>query len=252
MEPEALEQLGLTKGEAKVYLALLRLGASKTGAIASEAGVSSSKVYKILDRLERKGMAGHVLAGGVRRYNALEPRRILDWVAREQDALAARREAIERMLPALEKQKQPRGESEASIYFGVRGVTNFYCNILDELKPGECYRVIGAGYGDDIPGLRNFFYAYHKRRAKKRIRVKMLANWEVRDNLVQTTRKHSEIRFLPQYLATKMTVVFYGRKVFVIILAREPVGFLLENEEAAKSFQAYFDAFWKIARTAKA
>ena len=51
MDMKILQDIGLSEGETKVYLALLRLGATKTGALAANAGVSSSKVYKILDRL---------------------------------------------------------------------------------------------------------------------------------------------------------------------------------------------------------
>jgi sugar-specific transcriptional regulator TrmB len=50
MDPKMLEEIGLTEGESKVYLALLKLGATKTGPLIKEADVSSSKVYKILER----------------------------------------------------------------------------------------------------------------------------------------------------------------------------------------------------------
>ena len=53
MDVKLLHDIGLTDGETKVYLALISLGTTKTGPLASKAGVSSSKVYKILDRLEK-------------------------------------------------------------------------------------------------------------------------------------------------------------------------------------------------------
>ena len=55
---ELLEKIGLTKGESKVYLALLRIGKSNIGPIIKEAKVSNSKVYDILDRLAQKGLVG--------------------------------------------------------------------------------------------------------------------------------------------------------------------------------------------------
>jgi sugar-specific transcriptional regulator TrmB len=48
MKHEILERIGLTIGEAKIYLALLDLAQSTTGPIVEESGVSTSKIYKIL------------------------------------------------------------------------------------------------------------------------------------------------------------------------------------------------------------
>ena len=76
----------------------------------------------------------------------------------------------------------------------------------------------------------------------------MLANYDIKGNMVKTTRKNSEIRFLPQYLITNMEIVFYKNKTFIAIFASEPVGFLIENEETTKGFRKYFEAFWKGCR----
>ena len=76
MDPKELTRIGFTIGEAKVYLALLRLGSTTTGPLATEAGVSSSKVYKILARLEKKGLAGHTIKSKVKHFQAIDPRRL--------------------------------------------------------------------------------------------------------------------------------------------------------------------------------
>lgn len=76
----------------------------------------------------------------------------------------------------------------------------------------------------------------------------MLANFDTKYTLVETTRLNSEVRFLPQYLVTNMIILFYKNKVFIAILTKDPKSFLLESAEAVKSFRAYFNAFWKIAK----
>ena len=137
MDLKLLEEIGLTQGEVKVYQALLRLGPSKTGELCAAAGVSSSKVYKILDRLRAKGLAGQVLKEGVKHYVAMEPRRVLDYLDEKQEQLAGKRQLIEKMLPELEKQKKGAGrKTSVSVHEGLRPVTNLFRNILDELKAG--------------------------------------------------------------------------------------------------------------------
>ncbi|MBI5227971.1 hypothetical protein HY988_05265 [Candidatus Micrarchaeota archaeon] len=250
MDLKLLEEIGLTQGEVKVYLALLRIGATKTGPLSATAGVSSSKVYKMLDRLERKGLVGHIIKGEIKYFTAMEPKRLLDFLDEREKQLQNKKAEIEKMLPELEKTKSlTNGKTEAVLYEGFRAVTNFFRNIVDELEAGETYYVIGGGYGKNIPKLQRFFYGHHMRRGRKKIIVKMLANFDTKNTLVKTTSKHSEIRFLPQYLITNMEIVFYKNKVFIAFWTLEPKGLLLESEEAVKSFSTYFDALWKIAKT---
>jgi HTH-type transcriptional regulator, sugar sensing transcriptional regulator len=50
----ALQKLGLTYYEAKVYYALIMLGSAKPSQIAEESGIPRTKIYDILRKLEKK------------------------------------------------------------------------------------------------------------------------------------------------------------------------------------------------------
>jgi hypothetical protein len=119
--------------------------------------------------------------------------------------------------------------------------------MVDELRPGEGYYVIGATYGE-TRGLREFFYKHHIRRYKKKIKVNMLANSDLKGKLEKTTGVRSEIRYLPHCWVTNMQIVFYRNKVFIALFTHNPKGFLIESPEAVNSFKIYFDALWKIGR----
>ncbi len=248
MDYKLLQGIGLTEGESKVYLALLKLGETKTGNLVKKAGVSSSKVYKILDRLIVKGLVGFIIKGKVKYFKAMEFGRIFDYLDEEQEKLLDKRKLVEQILPELKTQQKSEKNTSAVIYQGFKAVTNFFRNLIDELDSGECYYVIGAGYGEEEEKSRRFFYKHHQRRALKRVKVKMLANYNEKGKLVKTTQKNSEIKYLPQYLLTNMEIVFYRNKVFIFLLTEEAVGFLIESAEAVKGFQSYFDTFWKIAK----
>jgi len=250
MDLSSLKEIGLTDGEVKVYLSLLRIGPVKTGVLAVSAGVSSSKVYKILSRLEKKGLASHGLKNGVAHYSALEPKRLLDYIDEERERLDGKRALVEKLLPSLMKQRKDSAKPQATVYYGFKAVSNFFRGILDELSEGDHYHVIGAGYPGEYGEYEEtyrFFYKYHQLRAEKKIKVFMLANNAIRETMVPTTRLNAEIRFLPDFLMTSLQVLFYGNKTFFIIRAEEPFGFLIESKEVVSSFKKYFDAFWKMA-----
>jgi HTH-type transcriptional regulator, sugar sensing transcriptional regulator len=248
MEQKILQDIGLTEGEIKVYLALLKLGETKTGELSKQASVSSSKVYKILDRLEKKGIVGHVLRGEIKYFSPMNPKTILNYIEEKEKTLENKKQEINKLIPQFNDLiNNSENKSQAAIYEGLSGVTNLFRNMIDELDKGQEYFVIGASYGP-IKGIRDFFYKHHLIRVEKKIKLNMLANSETRGNLEQTTAKISEIKFLPGYLSTTMQIVFYKNKAFVIIWNEEPVGFLINNEEAVKGFRAYFNVLWKIAK----
>ncbi len=248
MEPELLESIGLTTGESKVYLALLKLGNTTTGPLAKESGVSASKVYKILDRLMSKGLAGYITQSKTKHFNAVEPRRILDYLDREEEKLQEKKEKVESLIPELELERTLSKEANATLFQGFKAVTNVITSSLDEMKKGETYYVMGATYGD-TQGLRPFFYKHHQKRTTKGINVKMLANHETKGNLETTTSTHSIIKYLPKQFISNMIFYFYHDKTLIIFLTKHPTAFMIQSKEAVKNFKAHFDALWKIAQS---
>jgi len=63
-----LIQLGLTNGEARIYLSLLKLGSSKVGSIVKDSRVSYSKVCDVLERLITKGLVSYVTFDIISKY----------------------------------------------------------------------------------------------------------------------------------------------------------------------------------------
>ncbi len=249
MDIKLLKDIGLTEGETKVYLTLIRLGETKTGQLAKEANISSSKVYKVLDKLMNKGLAGHIIKGKIKYFQAMPPKTILDYMKKKQVELDNKIEQVKHLIPTLEvERKKSKSKTRATLFEGFKAIFNIYRNVIEELKAGEEYYVIGAYYTKYHPEVMDFFYNYHKDRAKKRIKVNMLVNYEAKIELVPTTKICSSIRFLPQYFINKMMILFYKKKVFFFFMTEEPVGVMLESQEAVDSLKSYFNVLWKIAK----
>ncbi len=245
MNESVLHEIGLTPGESKVYLALAKIGQTTTGPIAKESGVSASKVYKILDKLEVKGLIGKVVKGQITHYNASNPKQILHYIEDKEAMLQEKKLEAQKLIAQLLVQQNQHHENNASILQGFKAVTNAFRDMLDELKSGETYRVIGATY-NDIPGLRPFFYKHHKRRTEKKIKLQMLVNHDV--ILEKTTAGYSTIKKLSKELSQLMQIVLYKDKVIIVLWTESPIAFLIQSKEANHSFNKYFETFWKTAK----
>jgi sugar-specific transcriptional regulator TrmB len=100
---QGLSQLGLTNGEARVYLSLLKIGSSKVGPIVRDSHVSYSKVYDILERLSLKGLVSYVTIGKIKHFNAVEPYRLQDYIQRKEEQLSTQKKIVDQIVPSLIK-----------------------------------------------------------------------------------------------------------------------------------------------------
>ena len=128
MDIEVLEKIGLTKGESKTYLSLLKTGQSSIGPIVKKSGVSTSKSYEILSRLEKKGLASHVFKNKTKYFKAANPERVLELVTDEYKEIEKKKKQVEKIIPQLlAYQSEVQSDHDAEIYYGLSGLeTLFY------------------------------------------------------------------------------------------------------------------------------
>ncbi len=177
MNTNILQDIGLTDSEIKVYLALLELGSSKKGPLVKKAGITSSKVYEVMDKLIEKGLASSVIKDKVKYFNAAPPTTIRHYLKEKEEKLKKQEEEFENILPALQlKQEFVMKKTDAEIYRGWKGMKTVYNDVLESLKPGETYYVFGAGKGEDEEKVRSFYTRFNEKVFKKGIIVNIIFN----------------------------------------------------------------------------
>ena len=82
---KTLVSVGMTKNEIAVYLALLKLGSSKVGAISKEAGTNRSYSYDALKKLLEKGLVSYVIMGKRKYFRPVSPKRLKSLLQERQD-----------------------------------------------------------------------------------------------------------------------------------------------------------------------
>ena len=100
---EELKLLGLTDGEIKVYLALLKLGPATNSPIARNTGLQSSTVYYCLNSLIEKGFVSYIKKGDRKHFSPLNPEDILDVLSRKESELQQQKQRIKKAIPQLKQ-----------------------------------------------------------------------------------------------------------------------------------------------------
>lgn len=250
MQDELFRKIGLTDGETKVYLALLRLGETTIGAIGRESKVSKSKMYDILDRLIDKGLVGYIIKNGTRYFAANDPRMILEYLGKKESELEEMKKEAEKILPQLSLQRATLGQKKvAEIYEGFHGLKAIREELLLTLKKGDELQVIGA------PRVANekweaWFLDFHKRREERSVKMRIIYNndarefGELRKKLFRLTR----VKYLPRNLVSPTWIDIFKDTVLFVVILKEPLAFVVRDGSLAESFRSYFDIMWKVCK----
>lgn len=246
MNTKILEEIGLTDSEIKVYLALLELGSSKKGPIVKKAGITSSKIYEVIDKLIERGLASYVIKDKVKYFNAAPPSRIKDYLREKEIKLKEQETEIDKLLPSLElKQKLTEKKIDAEVYRGWRGMQTVYNDLLESLKPKEEYFIFGASRGMDTKKVKSFYTRFNEKVTKKKLRANVIFNENARGN-IPNVEKSGDVKYLDQ--TTPAEILVYDNKTAIVLLEKEPLIILIRGESIAKSFKAYFDVMWMVAK----
>jgi len=241
----ALEKIGLTQGEIKVYLSLLELGSSTTGKITKKSGISGSKVYEVLERLINKGLANYITKNGVKYFEASSPNKILDYLEEKEDQIKEEKIAIQKIIPEIILKQKKTTKSEAKIFTGFEGLKTANEDIIKTLKKGEEW--LSMGLTEQPKSWEIYFNKKQKIRAKKGIKLKHLLNEKYKELHEQRKKlPFTEFKFLSKEFEMPTSTEIYADKVIIMILLKEnPMAIMIENEAVANSFRKYFYALWE-------
>jgi len=235
MEIDVLEDIGLTPAEAKVYLALLEMGGVSAKYILDKTGLHNSVVHTTLNRLIEKGFVSFVKEGKKNIYHASNPKHITDFID-------AKKERFEAILPSLlSKKGMNLGKPEVTTFRGVRGVKELLFELLD--AGGNEHHTIGSSAKSLMLGDA-WWVDYHNKRAKNKIRAKLLFNASLRNWAAEKKYKSSDVRYSESGFEPLTEIIIRNDFVGTILWTQKPLGILVHNKELADSYNTYFSYLW--------
>jgi sugar-specific transcriptional regulator TrmB len=238
MNEKLLEDMGLTKGEIAVYLALLRIGETTTGRIVDEAGISSGKVYEILEKLTKKGLVSHLIKEKTKYFNAASPTRLLEYLHEKERDLKHKESALQKEIPNLLRlQGTQRKKYEATMFTGIKGIQTAIFEALERMPQGE---ILAFGVRSTKDAKYNKLWSsWHKNRVKKKIDCKILFSDKGSDYYrMFKSMPHTKVRALEGFTPSAIDIL--GNTTLISTYGAEPSCLSITSEEVAQSFKTHF------------
>ncbi|MBM3234353.1 hypothetical protein FJZ19_04655 [Candidatus Pacearchaeota archaeon] len=244
MDISIFEDIGLTKREIKVYIALLELGSTSVGNILEKTQIPSSKIYEILRKLQDKGLVSYVKIRNKRKYQAANPKSILTF-------LNEKRARIAESIPLLlEKQKLSERLQFVEIYEGDKAIFNLLRNLIEDSKPKELYLAFMHGEEHLEPKINLFYKNFIKRRLEKKLDIRLLANIKIKNIMLKGYTKK-------EFKQTKMRfgnfdfphgITIFKDKIIIITWKEKSTAIKIESRQIADEFREFFLQLWKVAK----
>jgi sugar-specific transcriptional regulator TrmB len=249
MNEETLMQIGLTKGEANVYLTLLQTGCTSTGKLIAESTVSRSKVYDVLERLKQKGLVSEVTKGNVRFFEACDPKRIIDFLENKKNDIETKIKDSKKLVENLNKIRSLKlNKQEAKVYSGLDGLKTVYTEILNDLEKNDEYLAFGIG-DNEIKNnkISLFMKKFHLQRAEKKVVVRVLMHSTTKKNMAQFSKlKYYKYKFTDENFPTNIAI--WKDNVLTLVWDLEPIAFVIKSKQVSDKYKKYFNYIWKTSR----
>ncbi len=245
----SLEILGLNASEAKIYVAIVRVGKTNVSTIANETGINRRNVYDALSTLIDKGLVFQIISEREGAYAAVEPQKLLELIQSKEMALEA-------IMPSLQQRfDSPSPGENAVIYKGIEGFKNY---LEDILATGQDVYCLGAKGGWGYSKLGDYTDWFEQERIAKKIKVYNLFDHEMRIALEKETSLYdtfAERRFLPKEISTNSAVDVFGDTVVTFTglyperFDDDVTLFVMTNRDIAEAFRIWFQLMWDSSAT---
>ena len=252
MDNRLFEDIGFSKGEVKVYFALLDLGESTIGPLSKKSEITAAKVYPILEKLIKKGLVSFIIKSDTKYFSPANPKRILEYLDEKEAKIKNEKNEIKKIIPEMElKLKFQKEPQNAQIYQTFDGLKTLYNEII-EILAHEKEDFIGFTLGEEeykYSGAEHFFREYDVKRRALKIKLKLIGSEDQKDfmkKLVSSDRNIT-LRYLPYQMPTGL--IIFADKVAILTWQEIPTAFVIQSKKIAENYKLFFLAMWKMAKS---
>lgn len=247
---ETLEKAGISRNEAKVYLALLELGLTSSKAIIEKTTLHRQIVYDCLSALTEEGLVSYVIQANRKYFKASDPREFLEYFNKKEEEVEQQKQEFMKVLPELSKRKAESLEKqEATVYNGNKGIKSLLDDMLNQKQ-----EILTIGASETRAEAFQYHLEFnlpkfHKFREKMKIPYKILFSEEMKERARELNKlKYTEARILPKEFTSNSSTNIYGNNVSIIMWGSQPFGILIKSKEITEAQRKHFNLLWKLAK----
>jgi len=241
-----LKNLGLSDNEAKVYIAMLKLGLATVLEISAKAGVNRPTTYVQIESLKKLGLASIQIKGKKQLFIAESPDQLEFIVDREKKAIEQKKEELVKLLPELIDLFNVSGDKPQVRFFeGKEGLIK----MQDELLKSKSKEVVGFSTDAILKILPGHPQKYSPRRVEKGIKAKLIYTGSQGPILKRKDEEMlREAKYIPpDQFPFKSDIAIYENNISISALEGKTVGIIITHKELADSFRALFELVWSLA-----
>lgn len=237
---EILEDIGLTKNQAKLYLSLLELGSSTITEISKHSKIHRTNIYDAIRGAIKKGFVTEIIKGNKRIYEPSSPSFLLIYLQERERQL---RMLLPRLL-LLEKLRIKANES-AAIFTGIQAFQQVRYGLLRHKSEILVYGIPKKAL--DILGQHRI-EPFHKERRKLKIPMKHIYNFEAKERTRYLNMlPYTEARYLPQKFQSSVATYICNNETVLVLWESQPFIIQIISKNIADSYRKFFSLLWKNA-----
>lgn len=243
MEHEkTLQNIGLSKSEADIYLSALQLGKSLHTELAKKSGIKRPTLYKILPRLMDIGLITETILGK-RTYIVAEDPEV--YLENKRNELKTFEDTIPELRLLLNTaQIKPK----IIFYEGIEGIKKLYMETLKEKKPILEFVSLEKISPEIEFHSRNY---YIPQRINRQIPIKIIVSGETSSGLIKLKTSSWELRDVKVVDENKFPIpldcYIYGNNVALALYRKdsEPIGIIIHSVEVSTFLKSIFNLIWE-------
>jgi len=229
-------KVGMEEREISTYLELLKSGELTATIISEKIRIDRSTIYRILNKLIKKGFVSSFIKNGVKYFNACDPEILLNYTEEIESEMKQK-------LPELKSlQLTKKAKAKVEVYEGKDGAKSV---LKDIIKTGKDYLVFGYDCQFRKIFPKTYLEQYLRQLKEKDITEKMLIKEETK--IPKKYMERTIVRYLPKNLSNPSTLIIYGKKIAYVIWAEPYFVIVIENNEITNSMKNYFSLLWNTA-----
>src|SRR5260221_2498149 len=248
-----LAKFGLIEEEILLYLSLLEKSPQSALELSRGLNIGRTKIYRILDMLDDKGLVNVVVDEYGNKFEANSPKQLEVLLKEKEVELENIKKESESLFTELEKLKPTlMGETKILYYKGVEGLKQVTWNTLR--TKDDCFRIYEIKLMHTLFDL-DFSAKARAEFVQRRILVHQLTNHDYLESFTKVTQhiKDWTLKYIdPKELSIDVEVCIYN-DVYVLYSYEKSNVFCVEiyNEKLAQMQKQIFDLIFKNATPMK-